>query len=762
MEMAKANILVVEDESISALDIQNGLKRLGYHVCATATSGEAAIQKAAAIRPDLVLMDIRLEGAVDGVEAAEQIRSRFGIPVIFLTAYADDHTLQRVKAAEPFGYLLKPFRARELHSAIALALHRQKTEAHILQYNHKLLALQAASAAIASSLDPQHVWETVAREMASLLEVKACAAFEWNPGAEALYLLAHYSNNDYREAGLRAVRVECFRLDEHPLTEQTLLERHPLQIWFDQPDLDPTALTYLQATNAKTLLVLPMVYQDRVLGTIEITDSSLRTFTDLDISLAQLLANQAASAIENARLYDEVRRRASELTTLNKIGQAITSSLDLHETLTIITDHITRLLGVEATSLALRHSTDGDLWFVAASGAGADFVRGKRLPINQGIVGWTIQHGEPALVPNVTQDPRFFDGFDQKSGFTTRSVLSIPLQTKGHTVGVIEVMNKHSGHFDQDDLGLLISLAAPAAAAVENAHLYHKAQQEITQRARAEAALEAERASLAQRVAHRTAELRQANAELAELARLKDRFVSNVSHELRTPLSVLTLLSGNLDMFYHRWDEDKRRQTVRDIRGQARVLHELIESVLEISRIDNGRVSTDQQSVDLAAVAREEVEKQLPLAQQKSHTLQVTGIESLNVSGDKGQLHQVIRNLLNNAVKYTLDGGHITCECRVQSGNGLSDSEWPGAADLPPGRWGALRVVDTGIGVSQEHLPKLFERFYRVNEQGKAPGVGLGLSIAKELIELHDGHIAVSSTLGKGSVFAFYLPLSEE
>jgi CheY-like chemotaxis protein len=126
--MANAQVLVVEDASIIAKDIQDMLRRLGYAVSAVASSGEEAVQKAAETHPDLVLMDIVLKGDMDGVEAAQQIRDRFHIPVVYLTAYADEDTLQRAKITEPFGLILKPFEERELHAAIEVALYKHKAE----------------------------------------------------------------------------------------------------------------------------------------------------------------------------------------------------------------------------------------------------------------------------------------------------------------------------------------------------------------------------------------------------------------------------------------------------------------------------------------------------------------------------------------------------------------------------------------------------------------------------------------------------------
>jgi len=209
--------------------------------------------------------------------------------------------------------------------------------------------------------------------------------------------------------------------------------------------------------------------------------------------------------LENRRLYETIqqelaeRKRAEaeiiqlnrELTTLNKVGQAITSTLDLQETLTVITDHTTRLLGVAAASVLLHDKDKGDLWFAAASGGGAGSVQGMRLAMGQGIAGWVAQHGEPVLVPDVLEDTRWFAGFDRESDFATRSILCVPLQSKGQTIGAIEVMNKKNGKFDQEDLQLLTLLAAPAATAIENAQLFEQAQHEITERKRVEQLLRA-------------------------------------------------------------------------------------------------------------------------------------------------------------------------------------------------------------------------------------------------------------------------------
>ena len=169
----------------------------------------------------------------------------------------------------------------------------------------------------------------------------------------------------------------------------------------------------------------------------------------------------------------EIKQRNQELAALNEIGQSIVSTLDLQETLTTITDHTTRLMGMAATSVTLLDEANHDLYFAAASGEGSDFVVGKRLVMGQGVTGWVIEHGQPALIPDVSQDDRWDSGFDAEGGFTTHSILCVPLKSKGRVIGALEAINKEYG-FSQDDLHLLNALVAPVSTAIENARLFEQ------------------------------------------------------------------------------------------------------------------------------------------------------------------------------------------------------------------------------------------------------------------------------------------------
>ena len=221
-------------------------------------------------------------------------------------------------------------------------------------------------------------------------------------------------------------------------------------------------------------LCVPITLGVKTIGVLDLKSTQLEAFDKHHVSALETLADQLAVAIENARLYDEINQRVNELKTLNEIGLAITSTLDLQKTLTLITDLTTRLMNVAAASVALRYDEINEIKFAAAFGEGSEAVIGLRLPRGEGIAGWVAETGEPVMVPDVANDPRFCANVDQSSGFTTKSILCVPLQTKGQIIGAIEVMNKRNGTFNQEDISLLQSLAVSAATAIENAQLYEE------------------------------------------------------------------------------------------------------------------------------------------------------------------------------------------------------------------------------------------------------------------------------------------------
>ncbi len=240
-------------------------------------------------------------------------------------------------------------------------------------------------------------------------------------------------------------------------------------------------LGFLTAPLTKSELCVPLKLGDRVIGVLDVQDTRLNAFDEMDLMAMETLADQLAVAIQNARLHQEVQQRVEELVFLDRIGRAVTSSLDLEQILTTIMRKARDVLKTEAASVMLLDDQGKELVFKTAVGSQAEGVEGLRLPLEQSIAGWIVREGRPLLVPDVREDPRFYPGIDQAAGSVTRSVLGVPLEVKGRLLGVIEAVNKIEGDFSQSDVELLSSMAQWAAIAIDNAWLFQAVGQQREQ-----------------------------------------------------------------------------------------------------------------------------------------------------------------------------------------------------------------------------------------------------------------------------------------
>ena len=474
------------------------------------------------------------------------------------------------------------------------------------------------------------------------------------------------------------------------------------------------------ADKVRSELAVPIRLGSKVVGVLDLRSDEIDVFTRQDVTTMGLLADQLSIAIENARLYGEIRQRVEELTTLNKISQAVTSTLDLQETLTLITDHTTRLLGVAATSVVLYDETKDDLWFAAASGEGSEYVLGMRMSIGQGIAGWVYQQGQPVMVPDTSKDTRWFGGFDSDSGFTTRSILSVPLQTKGQTIGAIEAMNKEDGPFDVEDLRLLTSMAAPAATAIENAQLYDKIRQGMR-------------------------DLEETQAQLVQSARLAavGELAAGVAHEINNPLT--SIIGFTRLLLEDVPSDDPMRDDLETIDREAARTRQIVRALLDFARTsDPVLVPTDLNGL---------VEEALMLVCTRSVLAKVSMEKDLlslpAVMLDSNQIKQVLVNLLNNAVQAMPDGGRLTIATR------LTEREHNGVYH----EMAAVYVSDSGVGIPPENLARIFDPFFTTKEVGQ--GTGLGLSVSYSIVEKHNGRIEVESVPEEGSTFTLLLPVTE-
>jgi signal transduction histidine kinase len=445
-----------------------------------------------------------------------------------------------------------------------------------------------------------------------------------------------------------------------------------------------------------------------------------------ELEVADVQRRRAEEALrrnleERLATEEALRQSNRHLALLNRASQTFTSILELDRVLVTVLEEVRRLLNVVACSVWLIDPETGELVCRQVTDPQSEVVRGWRLAPGEGLAGWVAHTGDSLMVADIYEDERHFSGVDRETGLPLRSILTVPLQVKQRVIGVLQAVDAKVGRFTETDQMLLESLAASAAVAIENAQLYDEVQQYAV--------------DLEVRVAERTRELEEANAQLQELDRLKSKFVADVSHELRTPVA-------NIDLYLHlleRGGPERLDRYLGVLKDQTQRLAGLVEDILDLSRLGLGEAVTPFEPVDLNKVVEEAVEIYRPRAEAADLALTFEREDPLpKVWGSRNQLSQVATNLVANAVNYT--------PCGFVKVRTLWDASQETVC---------LQVQDTGMGIEAEDMPHLFERFYRGRRVGSSniPGSGLGLAIVREILDLHGGTIEVESEVGEGSTF---------
>jgi signal transduction histidine kinase len=418
--------------------------------------------------------------------------------------------------------------------------------------------------------------------------------------------------------------------------------------------------------------------------------------------------------------FEQALQRNREIAFLNEAGRSLGASLEPQQVLAVTLAQVNEILDVEAASLALVDRETQHITFELAIGGGNDAVRGLRLEPGQGIVGRVIEEGRAELVPDVTADQRWYSGVDQISGYETQSLICVPLRVKGQAVGALEVLNKRDGPFTEEDQRLLASLADLAAQAIENARLHEQIRNHVQN-------------------------LQLAYDEVRKLDELKSAFIRNVSHELRTPLTLIEgytemLLDGQLGPV-----KSEQHQVLSVMAQKSAHLNRMVNDIISLQTI--GAMGFDQEILSLEDLTRGTVEQARPKAQKAGIILDLALLSSkdlLMVRGDARRLGQVIAHLLDNAIKFSPNGGTISVKLERQ------------------GEMVLIRVCDEGIGLPTDELERVFDRFYQVD--GSATryygGTGLGLALVKEVAEAHGGAVRAESdgVPGQGCIFTIFLP----
>lgn len=391
-----------------------------------------------------------------------------------------------------------------------------------------------------------------------------------------------------------------------------------------------------------------------------------------------------------------------------EISHVLTSTLDIDQLLNLILDAAAELTNTERASIMWLDQKSGELKFIAATGSHREELANVRVPLEGSIAGTILRKREALVVHDVSNDPRHFQRAPQSIGFVTRSILGVPMTIKNHTRGVLEALNKKDDlAFTNEDVQMLMTFANQAAVAIENARLIGA--------------------------------LRNANQQLGELDRLKSDFIAIASHELRTPLN---LILGYASMLNKDASGEDAEQLQGVLKGAAQ-LRTLIDDMVNLQHFDAGGVALDAKALSVSELLQSVVESSQTATHAKNQTLRIDLPDTtLKLVADWDKTRLVVKNLVANAAKFTPAQGTIAISAKATNGEVQ------------------ISVSDNGIGIPANDIERIFDRFYQVEPHisRKHGGMGLGLSIAKGLVELHNGRIWCESVEGKGSRFTIALP----
>jgi signal transduction histidine kinase/CheY-like chemotaxis protein/ligand-binding sensor domain-containing protein len=484
-----------------------------------------------------------------------------------------------------------------------------------------------------------------------------------------------------------------------------------------------------QAQPPESMIYLPLIAQERVLGVLSVQSFKKSAYTEQHLVLLQNLAAYTSIALDNSNAYmlinqreHEVSERVAELSTINRISQALATQLDKDWLIQLVGDQVRDLFHAPIVYVSLLDRASMMLHFPYTYGEEA-----RTRPFGVGLTSQIIRTGEPLLINEDMEGTRSKLGVT-RVGRPSASYLGVPIPSGGEVIGVVSVQSTdQEGRFTEADERLLSTIASSVGVSLYNAKLFEEASHA------------------------------RAAAEEADAA--KSSFLSTVSHELRTPL---TSVLGFAKIIRRRLEErlfpmipeddrkvaQSKRQVIENLDvvvSEGERLTKLIDDVLDLAKIEAGKFTWNMTSVSMCEVIDRATSATASLFETKKLTL-VRNVEPdlPAVTGDLDRLIQVVINLISNAVKFT-DTGSITCSGRCDR-NEL-----------------VISVTDSGIGIASADQPKVFEKFKQVGDTltDKPKGTGLGLPICKEIIEYHGGHIWVESEPGMGSTFSFTLPIAE-
>ena len=408
-----------------------------------------------------------------------------------------------------------------------------------------------------------------------------------------------------------------------------------------------------------------------------------------------------------SELYSDYNRR---LERLLEICKNLSANLDFEPLLQSIIEAASDLTRSESSSIMVHDNETLSLRFIAAPWDVIDSIRSITVPLDRSVGGWVYMHAQSMVLNHAENDPRVFRMVDRGLNEKTRSMLAVPLFYKGKPIGVMEAINKlNNAHYTEEDISILETLATQASVAIQNRRLLDEAQE--------------------------------AYRKVMELDRMKTDFIAITSHELRTPLGVIL---GHASLLQDCIQKEHKEEIDTIVRSSMR-LKEILEQFSNIDKLELGLSHLHRTRVAVLPLVKEVVDAFNEAAGEKKIKIKVDLPQTqFFIEGDQEKIAIALRNLVKNALTFTNEGGQVKVK-----------------VDQVPG-YAKISVTDNGIGIPDGEQEKIFQRFYQVEKHltRRHGGMGLGLSIARDMVEMHGGRIWVDSVEGKGSRFTFILPIN--
>jgi len=598
---------------------------------------------------------------------------------------------------------------------VAAILDKARLYREMGEHARKLAALNEVGSVITSTLDLQIVLNLIMDKAVELLQAEAgsLVLVDQDTGELVFEVTAGPGSADLVGTRLSPGTgvVGAVIQDGKPVI---IRDAQSDQRWYR--DLDDRFIT-------SSIIAVPMVSRGHTIGVVELLNRRDGVpFDEDDERLLTAFATNAAISIENARLFTQTDQalaaRVEELSMMQRIDRELNATLDYDQVMNLTLDWSLRTTGADIGLIAAVVETEDGLRrlrFLANRGYPEDLVSTHEedlWPLEQGVVGRVVQTGKSELVEDVEND---LDYVPVVPGMVAQ--LTVPIRREDQIIGVIALESSQKGCLNDEALEFVSRLADHAAIAIENARLFEQ--------------------------------VRRANEA-------KTEFIFFVSHELKQPM---TSIKGYTDLLIKGVAgelTDAQNSFLETVRSNVGRLNTLVSDLLDISRIESGRIRLELRSVSIEEVIGEALRTTQGQIEAKQQTLEVEVPADLSpVRGDRDRLVQILTNLVSNAYKYTPEGGHIAIRAQ----------RWSDGRDVTgQDEFVLCSVIDTGVGMTPENQKRLFTKYFRADDPTvcSIPGTGLGLVITKSLVELHGGEIWVESEAGKGSTFSFTIPVARE